>query len=47
MRDFIEIEIEDDGVGIKEEQIQNLFQLFGVQKGNKDKKNIGLGLTIS
>lgn len=43
----IQFEIEDDGIGINKNDIPYLTQLFGPQKVNKEKKNIGLGLSIS
>jgi signal transduction histidine kinase len=44
---FINFEVEDTGVGIKRQEIPHLYNLFGINKINKEKKNVGLGLSIS
>mmetsp|Transcript_28688 Transcript_28688/g.25393 ORF Transcript_28688/g.25393 Transcript_28688/m.25393 type:complete len:179 (+) Transcript_28688:801-1337(+) len=45
---FIEISVEDTGIGIKEEDQQNLFKLFGMVSENKNinPHGCGIGLTI-
>ena len=45
--DLICIEVEDTGVGIRRQEIPYLYELFGINKINKEKKNVGLGLSIS
>jgi two-component system, sensor histidine kinase and response regulator len=43
----VEIYITDDGVGLKEEQKQNLFETFGVSsQGTNQEKGTGFGLSI-
>ncbi len=41
--------IEDTGIGIKNEDLENLFQYFGcvLSSKNINKSGLGLGLTIS
>ena len=45
---MIEIEIKDSGVGIKSEDLDKLFRLFGFLDSTKEMntKGIGLGLHI-
>jgi hypothetical protein len=44
----IKFEVEDSGIGIKEENFNNLFKIFGKLKETEDinTEGIGLGLTI-
>lgn len=46
---FLEIQVQDTGVGIKPEDQKKLFKLFGFLEANKElnSKGIGLGLHIS
>lgn len=44
---FIKVEVEDSGIGIRQQEIPYLFNIFGINKINKEKKNVGLGLSIS
>jgi len=44
---YIRFDVNDTGVGIKKQYQNYLFELFGVTKVNRNKKNAGLGLTIS
>lgn len=48
-RQYLEVQVEDTGVGIKEEDQCKLFQLFGFLESGQDinPKGIGLGLNIS
>ena len=43
----ITFEVEDTGIGIRRQEIPYLYELFGINKINKEKKNVGLGLSIS
>ena len=46
---MIEISLQDQGIGIKEEDLNKLFRLFGFLNRTKEinTKGIGLGLHIS
>jgi len=44
---YICFDVEDTGIGIRRQEIPYLCELFGINKINKEKKNVGLGLTIS
>ncbi len=44
---YITFEVEDTGIGILRQEIPFLYELFGINKVNKEKKNVGLGLSIS
>jgi len=44
---YIRFQVEDSGLGINQKEIPYLFSLFGVNHINKQKKNVGLGLSIS
>jgi signal transduction histidine kinase len=46
---FLEIQVIDTGIGIKEEDQDKLFKLFGFVQDTKNlnKNGIGLGLAIS
>jgi signal transduction histidine kinase len=46
---LIEIQVEDEGIGIKDEDLDKLFKLFGFLNRTKEinTKGIGLGLHIS
>ena len=46
---YLEVQVEDTGVGIKPEDLKKLFQLFGFLEANQqlNSKGIGLGLHIS
>lgn len=46
---YLEVQVEDTGIGIKEEDQQKLFKLFGFINQDKqlNSKGIGLGLLIS
>lgn len=46
-KQYIVFEVEDTGIGIRRQEIPYLCELFGINKINKEKKNVGLGLTIS
>eukprot|EP00347_Sterkiella_histriomuscorum_P000102 403377173 len=46
-RNYVSIEVEDTGIGIRRQEIPYLYELFGINKLNKEKKNVGLGLSIS
>jgi len=39
--------VEDTGIGIRPEERHCLFNLFEINRINKEKKNVGLGLSIS
>jgi two-component system sensor histidine kinase/response regulator len=45
----INIQVEDSGIGIKQEDLSKLFKLFGKLKvhNNINQNGVGLGLTIS
>ena len=46
---FLVVSVKDSGIGIAEEDIPNLFKVFGMVRKNKDEFNMkgtGLGLTI-
>lgn len=47
IKKYIAFEVEDTGIGIRRQEIPYLCELFGINKINKEKKNVGLGLTIS
>ena len=49
MNQFLVVEVEDTGLGIKEEDLKHLFTLFGKGKATRsvNTQGIGLGLTIS
>ena len=46
---YLEEQVKDTGIGIKEEDIPKLFKLFGFLESSKqiNKKGIGLGLHIT
>ena len=46
---YLEVQVEDNGMGIQDEDKQKLFQLFGCLESNKsiNSKGIGLGLFIA
>jgi signal transduction histidine kinase len=46
---MIEVEVKDSGIGIKEEDQQKLFKLFGYLNSSQElnTRGIGLGLYIS
>lgn len=44
---YVCFDVEDTGVGIRRQEIPYLCELFGINKINKEKKNVGLGLTVS
>ena len=48
-RTFLEVQVEDTGVGIKKEDQSKLFKLFGFLESSKElnSRGIGLGLNIS
>ena len=48
-KSFLEIQVEDTGIGIKEEDMGKLFQLYGFMESSKklNTKGIGLGLFIT
>ncbi|CAI2378185.1 unnamed protein product [Moneuplotes crassus] len=48
-QDFLEFRVQDTGTGIKEENLDCLFKLFGIVEKNEDLNpdGCGLGLTIS
>lgn len=45
---MLEIQVEDTGIGIKEKDLEKMFQLFGFIEQTQDlnPKGIGLGLHI-
>ena len=47
--DYIKVSVSDTGVGMSEDVIRGLFELFGNSKlsNNVNKTGIGLGLTVS
>ena len=53
VRDYIEMSVEDTGLGIKEEDKEKLFKMFGKLEDERgggtivNKQGVGLGLTIS
>ncbi|CDW75560.1 histidine kinase-dna gyrase b-and hsp90-like domain containing protein [Stylonychia lemnae] len=47
VKNFVNFEVEDTGIGIRQPEIPYLYELFGINKINKEKKNVGLGLSIS
>ena len=46
---YLEVQVKDTGIGIKEEEIPKLFKLFGFLESSKqiNTKGIGLGLHIT
>ena len=46
---YVEIQVIDTGIGIKESEMDNLFKLFGFLESSKqlNSKGIGLGLFIT
>lgn len=48
-KSFLEIQVEDTGIGIKEEDMGKLYQLYGFMESSKklNTKGIGLGLFIT
>ena len=44
---MIEFTVEDTGIGISEEQQQQMFQLFGKVKKSNDYNSTGVGLGLT
>ena len=45
-KNFLEVSVEDTGMGIKEEDKPKLFKLFGYLDENKEYNNKGVGLGL-